>query len=249
MSILLPTVSLSGATVGTTGSVSFSPVQVSANPRLIATPPTVHIYNESGCGLQLFFQIAGNSTFVPAGGWLPVQLSPGESGFTYKVSYVLPNAPISQLLAVYYDPSETPPSIGTLGNSPLNVGNPVNPYAGVNLATFISNVSGSVGGTDTTVSISPSGSKQLYLLNVSFSSTTITSGSSGFILTLSGLQGGVNLQAIAFATTATGAQWQWNFSPYGFPAASAGGSISVLVSAPAQTSGSTYDICLFGYYL
>ena|SRR5215469_15704721 len=124
MSIPLPTVSLATVSIGQTGVVSFantgiSAGGISANPASIKRAGTVLIYNESGSGLLIQFQTSQSGFYLPAGAWQPVEIQPGETGYTWTVVYNLPNPPVSLLLTTYYFPGETIPPQPTLGNSPM----------------------------------------------------------------------------------------------------------------------------------
>lgn len=142
MSIALPSVSLASVSVGQTGIVDLKNTGVDANPSRIGTPAHLMIYNESGVGLIISFLVGQASFHLPAGGWLPVVLQPGESQVKWAVEYVLNvvgGAPVSQLLVTYYAPNEPMPPVPQLGNSPIggsvgtssiqslsNEGNPAN---------------------------------------------------------------------------------------------------------------------------
>lgn len=127
MSIALPSVSLVGASVGTTGKVSLantgiSAGAVSANPSFTLNKASLFIFNDSGCGLMWVSKNGGSSFNTPAGAWVIVPLSPGESELDFSVVYTLPNPPVSLILLTYYAPGEALPSGATLGNSPIGGG-------------------------------------------------------------------------------------------------------------------------------
>lgn len=123
MPLTLPQVSLTGAVVGTTGVIDMSRTGYTADPRPYVTQEYAHIFimNDSGCGLQLTFQPTGRPEVLPAGRWCTFPVYPGENSINFVVIYVLPNQPISTLLAVYYYPHEGTPVIGSLGNSPIGI--------------------------------------------------------------------------------------------------------------------------------
>lgn len=135
MAMLLPTVDLSAVVVGQVGVVDWSKTAgQSASPRFYgpgtiqgATGHAAHLqlYNESGCGLTIQFQSKGDQIFLPAGGWLPAELDPTCTSFTWTVVYILPNAPVTILVPVYYFSYETPPQVPILGNSPVGIGGSV----------------------------------------------------------------------------------------------------------------------------
>lgn len=131
MSIALPQIDLSTAAVGTTGTLdwqivtsqSSAPVNYGRNTIRAAfgNAPHLYLYNESGCTLQVAYS-TGESTVLPAGCWIVHELQPSCTSLTYTVLHVIANAPISMLLAVWYAPSERPPSSAVLGNSPIGGG-------------------------------------------------------------------------------------------------------------------------------
>jgi hypothetical protein len=88
------------------------------------TGPHLMLYNESGCGLQITFNTT-EGIVLPAGGWIAHELNPNCTSFTYTVLYVLPNAPVTKLIIVYYEPYEEVPSVPILGNSPVGIGGSV----------------------------------------------------------------------------------------------------------------------------
>ena len=119
MSIALDPVDLSAATVGTTGELSWSNQFQTGSPLGVrAGRPTLRLYNESGCGLQL--QLGTRSDRLPAGAWVDMALN-GENKLDYSVEYVLAGQPVSLLLGVVYEPGEPIPQIPTLGNSPIGI--------------------------------------------------------------------------------------------------------------------------------
>ena len=115
---LLPIVDLSAAVVGTAGSIALRDMSVSAQPDARAT---LQLFNESGCGLAVWFGLAPARQFVPAGAWRAFTLPAGEQSLQYVVVYVMPQAQVSQLVGVYYAPGETPAALGVLGNAPAGI--------------------------------------------------------------------------------------------------------------------------------
>lgn len=83
--------------------------------------PKLQFFNESGVGLEVLFG-TGESVFIPAGGWMQWPLKPECTSLTLTVQYIIPNAPVSLLNLIYYQPYETPPEIPALGNSPVGIG-------------------------------------------------------------------------------------------------------------------------------
>jgi hypothetical protein len=124
MSIPLPNVDLSSAVVGSKGFIDLKNVGagaggVSANPSMQNSPPTLVMFNDSGCTLTITYAQTGNGFKMPAGAWIPAPLPPGENQINWSVDFVLQNAPISLLLCTYYAPGENIPTSFTLGNSPI----------------------------------------------------------------------------------------------------------------------------------
>jgi hypothetical protein len=130
MSIALPDVDLSTASVGTKGVIALqnmgiSAGGVSAHPSALKNFPTLFIHNESGCGLGITLKDSQQSFNLAAGQWVPIVLGPGESAVQWVVKYVLPNAPVNLLMTTYYFPGEPIPDIAVLGNSPIGIGGSV----------------------------------------------------------------------------------------------------------------------------
>jgi hypothetical protein len=107
--------------LGQTGSVSLQSAQITAYAGSATNPAHLQLYNESGVGFRLSFTTGGSQYFLPAGGWLTVPLTPGESTLNYVVAYVMQSQPVSQLEVLYFAPGETVTSVGTLGNSPIGI--------------------------------------------------------------------------------------------------------------------------------
>lgn len=126
MSIQVANIDLSAAVVGTVGAIplgqSMPPPTIAQQmqPQAMIVAQLV-VFNESGCGLTLTFPVSRETLTCPAGGWRQIAVPPNEISLQYQVTYVLPNAPVSQLLVDLYLPGEAPDSIGTLGNSPIGV--------------------------------------------------------------------------------------------------------------------------------
>jgi hypothetical protein len=122
VSIALPAVSLANVVLGQKGTISLQNAGIDANPSRYNTPAHIALHNESGIGLIIAFSVSGSSFHLPAGGWLPIALDPGEGQITWTVEYILNvigGAPVSQLLVTYYQPHEAVPAIPQLGNSPI----------------------------------------------------------------------------------------------------------------------------------
>lgn len=126
MAITLPTIDLTTATAGTTGTLDLKATGYTANPSGILRPASLTLFNDSGCGLSLAFLPSGNSAVLPAGAWRTYQLFPGDALVQYTVLYLIPNAPVSILLAEYFAPGEMVIPLGILGNSPVGIGGLVN---------------------------------------------------------------------------------------------------------------------------
>ena len=126
MSQNLPAVNLALASVGSSGPLSWVGLVSQGSPSLgvRAGRPTLRLFNESGCGLDITFD-TGRSDRIPAGAWAVYQLA-GEQSLTWTVTYVLPGAPVALLLAVLYEPGEAVPDTPLLGNSPIGIGGTVN---------------------------------------------------------------------------------------------------------------------------
>lgn len=119
MSSSVASVDLSTAVAGSTGTMDWSGFGL---PTGQSKPARLQLFNESGCGLRCVMTGSGRSFDFPAGGWMQdaIELQPGERGLTYTVQYVIPNAPVSLLLATYFGPGER--SVGvSLGNSPIGI--------------------------------------------------------------------------------------------------------------------------------
>lgn len=115
MSIQLPTIDLSTAIVGSTGNVVLPQPKVQ-----VGELGHLRLYNESGCGLDILFN-NGHGEVIPAGAWPMFEIEPEVLSYTWKVTYVLPNAPVSTMKGVYYFPYEGVPPTPALGNSPIGV--------------------------------------------------------------------------------------------------------------------------------
>lgn len=119
MSFSLPPVSLSGAVIGTSGTVDWTSLAQSAGYGVPTSVPYLALLNESPSGLQLQFS-TGEQMSLPAGGWQTIALNANCTSFTYKVLYVLNASPIvASLLGTWYAPGESVPDAPILGNSPI----------------------------------------------------------------------------------------------------------------------------------
>ena len=127
MSVALDPVDLSAVAVG---SMSPSPLSWAAeagttSPMAVRSGVAhLRLFNESGAGLKITFS-NGASDRVPAGGWPTYELKSGQTSLSWQVEYLLPGAPVSQLLAVFYEPGEAVPDAPVLGNSPIGIGGSV----------------------------------------------------------------------------------------------------------------------------
>ena len=125
MSIALPLVDLTSASVGSSGTIQFQNVGigqggVSANPAFLAKPAHLNVFNDSKNTLLIQFITEGDSDNLSPGAWRTYSLIPGEAGLTWKVlGQMNVNAPISQLACTYYAPGEAIDNPGVLGNSPI----------------------------------------------------------------------------------------------------------------------------------
>ena len=135
MSSQLPIVDLTGAIVGQVFKIDFTPF-VKFNPANISQNAHLAIYNESGCGLVCTMNQSGTQFFIPAGGWGISNIAPNDATCSLVVRYLITNAPVSNLIATYYAPSEEVPQSYTLGNSP--VGGAVSTTGG-GVATSVAN--------------------------------------------------------------------------------------------------------------
>lgn len=119
MSVTLPITDLSTATVGTVGTVDWA-AQLSAEQYKATSDNAPHlwIFNESNCGLQLTFQ-SGEKPFLPAGGWVAVDLNPTCLYYSYEVAYIMTGPLVTSLVTVWFGPDEATPNLPALGNSPI----------------------------------------------------------------------------------------------------------------------------------
>lgn len=115
MSIRLPAVDLTAASVGSTGQVTLPQPKVQ-----VGEIAHLRLYNESGCGLTVAFS-NGHTEAIPAGAWPMFEIEPEVQTYTWTVTYILPNAPVALLEAVYYFPYEGVPPTPALGNSPIGI--------------------------------------------------------------------------------------------------------------------------------
>ncbi len=126
MSITLDSANVSGLAVGQSGFIDMSNVAGQGGIPYQANPwPTIRLHNDSGAGLQINLPKSGESFNLPAGGWVDCFPDPGETQIGYTVVYLLPNPPVSLLMATYYYPGEQVPAMTSLGNSPVGIGGSV----------------------------------------------------------------------------------------------------------------------------
>jgi len=133
MSTVLPIIDLSGAVVGSTGFIDLKPAGYTSDPGFTNNKATLQIQNESGSGLTITTFKGQESTYLAAGGWKNLLLTPGESKVQWTVIYQLPNPGVTVLLSEFYRPGETVIPPGTLGNSPVSVSQGVNVVTATNL--------------------------------------------------------------------------------------------------------------------
>ena len=208
MPITLPTVDLTGASVGTTGSVSFNPAGPTATLRQYTQPAHIQIYNESGCGLNITFKESGGVLFLPAGAWQTITLPISESGFSYAVTYTLSNPNVSVLVCIYYQPGEAVPTIAALGNSPIGGG-----IVGTNANELVN--TGNTPGT-IIVNVQPSDAATATWSADNSGNLTIKSDNAGVLTTLLQLIAGptpaVKLFAVGQQVEVLGNLWADGFS-------------------------------------
>lgn len=126
MSIPLKNINLSSAVVGQTFVIDLTPIgqsagAVSSDPSTLKYKAHLGIHNESGCSIQLSFDVGSSGKNIPAGAWRPISLEPGTSKVLLNVQSIMPNAPISIFFSEYYFPGEPVDDMGKLGNSPIGV--------------------------------------------------------------------------------------------------------------------------------
>lgn len=126
MSIQVAAINLGSAVVGTAGSIQFGqalppPTLSQQMQHANVTGSNLFVWNESGCGLTCLWPTTGETFTIPAGQWRLLYVPPGETQLHWVVTYIIPNAPVSLLLADLYRAGEPLDPIGVLGNSPLGV--------------------------------------------------------------------------------------------------------------------------------
>src|SRR5579875_1736020 len=103
MSITLPTADLASLAVGQSGSISLAAISSGGGiPFQENHRATIRLHNDSGAGLRITLPRAGQQFNLPAGGWADCYPAQGEIAIQYTVIYLLPNPPVSLLLATYY---------------------------------------------------------------------------------------------------------------------------------------------------
>ena len=122
MSVHIPPVDLSGAIIGSTGTLKLPPSGFTPATGDIQERSQLRILNESGCWLLVRTQSEKKEVNVPAGNWPLISISPTETGLDYEVLAVIPNAPVTLLGGTLYAPGEPIDDIGPLGNSPIGGG-------------------------------------------------------------------------------------------------------------------------------
>lgn len=186
MSLPFPPVDLSSYPVGATGKILLANAGITSALGQVKTPAHLHIYNESGSGLQLTFSIGSSSYFLPAGGWQTYVVSPGESSLSFTVIYTLPAPPVTLLLLTYYGPNEPLPDIPQIGNSPIGIGGTVNTAATTELLN-----TGNAPGT-AIISVAPSDAASNTWTADNSGNLTIRGDNAGTLTTLLQLIGGAS---------------------------------------------------------
>jgi hypothetical protein len=138
MPVPLTSIDLSGAPVGTTGTVDLSRMRVNALPRSAAGPfAHLELVNNSGCDLEFDFPSTGDTWIVPAGRHRVIPVAPGEAAVNWTVVTIFPTAYVQKCRVYYFDFNEQPIDLGQgtaaqVGNQPRNITVPlgVTPQAG-----------------------------------------------------------------------------------------------------------------------
>lgn len=124
MSTTLEPADLTGATVGTTGTIDLTQVTGPGGiSYAIGGQATLRLHNESNCGLRCMFDNSGQSFNLPAGGWSDSYPKSSDNALDFTVLYTLSGPGVTLLLSTYYFPGEPVPAQTTLGNSPIGGGN------------------------------------------------------------------------------------------------------------------------------
>lgn len=127
MSFNVAQIDLTAATVGTKGNIPLGQAIPPPTIKQMMRPlqeqegATLSVLNESGCVLLCTWPAAGKSFSLTAGQWKQLNVPPGEIELDYLVIGLIPNAPVSLLLADLYLPGEQIDDTGVLGNSPIGV--------------------------------------------------------------------------------------------------------------------------------
>jgi len=125
MSVQLPSLNLSTAVAGNSGTIDISKMrntQAPINPQDDAGYAHLLLINETATGLDVYpSQSQNQHTPVPAGRPAVITVPPGEASIIYLVTYTLPTAYVETCLVYYYAPGETVPAIPSVGGA--SVGN------------------------------------------------------------------------------------------------------------------------------
>lgn len=124
MSTALQPVDLTGAMVGTAGTIDLTQVIGAGGiSYAIGGQGTLRLHNESNCGLLCSFDNSIQSFNLPAGGWSDCYPKSSDDALNFTVLYTLSGPGVTLLLSTYYYPGEPIPAQTTLGNSPIGGGN------------------------------------------------------------------------------------------------------------------------------
>src|SRR5690242_18693922 len=113
MSVQVANINLAAATVGAAFSI---PIGQSAPPPTIQQQmrpqdyedrgSLLYVMNESGCVFTCLWEASGQTFTLTAGAWRPLPVPAGETQLLLMISYIIPGAQISALLADLYLPGE-----------------------------------------------------------------------------------------------------------------------------------------------
>ena len=118
MSSNIPGIDISTAIVGSMYKMDFAQF-VNVDPGS-NEPSHIRVYNDSGCLLNASFIASGRQEFIPAGGWIVFSLKFQDTQIEFTVLSIIPNALVSIISAVYYEPYEDVPMI-QVGNAPVAI--------------------------------------------------------------------------------------------------------------------------------
>lgn len=181
MSVPLPTIDLSSASVGFSNGNNWANQLNPSKPTLANTELAhVRVWNESAFGIFITFPATQDTTFLAAGQWSTFAVDPAEVSFSFVVLYKMLGSSPNLLVSVYYWPWEVVDEIGMLGNSPIQVGSTTVTMPELITHSGRFHVSGTGGGTITVLAFTP---PLTTLNNVYRISGTIDYKSSGGTLT------------------------------------------------------------------